>query len=215
MVVHVSTITREFDASADGEQGINVDGRRARRQRNRDAVVEALLELYHEGNFRPSAEEIAERAGLSPRSLFRYFDDVDDLTRAAIARHLARLRPLFNESVDPTLPLPERVAAFVENRLRLHDASGNVGQIARMRSAMNPVVGTELGQARSSLRNQLQRTFEPDLAKLGEAHAANVLATVDALCSFEVYRLMRNDQRLSRSRAAAAVVDSMIHLLAP
>ena len=55
------------------------DGRHARRDRNRLAVVDAMLELYVEGNLDPSSDEIAERAGLSPRSLFRYFEDLDDL----------------------------------------------------------------------------------------------------------------------------------------
>ena len=55
------------------------DGRRASRERNRIAVVDALLDLYAEGNLRPGAGEVARRAGLSRRSVFRYFDDLDDL----------------------------------------------------------------------------------------------------------------------------------------
>ena len=70
------------------------DGRNQRRDRNRDAVVTALLELYREGQLGPSAEEIAARAGISVRSLFRYFDDVDALVRAAIARQQEHLAPL-------------------------------------------------------------------------------------------------------------------------
>ena len=40
------------------------DGRSARSQRTRNAVVDALLELNREGNLRPTAKEIAERAGV-------------------------------------------------------------------------------------------------------------------------------------------------------
>ncbi|HRE00682.1 MAG TPA: TetR family transcriptional regulator, partial [Ilumatobacteraceae bacterium] len=68
---------------------VQVDGRRGRRDRNRDAVVDALLTLYHDGVLEPSADAIAEQAGLSARSLFRYFDDLDDLQRAAVERHAA------------------------------------------------------------------------------------------------------------------------------
>ena len=46
-----------------------VDGRHLRRERNREAVVEALLEFYREGNLQPSATEVAERAGSSARSV--------------------------------------------------------------------------------------------------------------------------------------------------
>ena len=67
------------------EQG---DGRRLRREANRQAVIDALVSLYADGHYLPSAAEVAERSGLSPRSVFRYFDDTDDLTRAAFRRRL-------------------------------------------------------------------------------------------------------------------------------
>ena len=70
------------------------DGRTLRRERNRAAMVDAMLELYREGNLAPSSDAIAERAGLSPRSLFRYFEDIDDLVHAAITRQQQRIAPV-------------------------------------------------------------------------------------------------------------------------
>src|SRR4051812_46447745 len=90
-----------------------VDGRRARRDQNREAVLDALGAFYDEGVYTPSTAEIAERAGLSPRSLFRYFDDVDDLNRAAIERQVTRAQPLLDPGVqpgDPTAVKIERLA---------------------------------------------------------------------------------------------------------
>ena len=80
------------------------DGRNQRRDRNREAVVRALLELYREGNLGPSADEIAARAGISARSLFRYFDDVDTLVRAAIARQQQHLAPLYELDLAADAP---------------------------------------------------------------------------------------------------------------
>jgi AcrR family transcriptional regulator len=77
------------------------DGRTARRERNREAVVTALLGLYREGVMTPSADEIATRAGVSARSLFRYFTDVDDLAFAAVARQAEHLMPLLALDLDP------------------------------------------------------------------------------------------------------------------
>ena len=48
------------------------DGRRVRREQNREAVLDAVVELFHEGSYQPTTDEIAIRAGLSPRSQFRY-----------------------------------------------------------------------------------------------------------------------------------------------
>ena len=63
-----------------------VDGRTARSARTREAVVTAVLELVRAGNPRPTAKEIAARAGISLRSVYVHFDDLDDLFAAAGAR---------------------------------------------------------------------------------------------------------------------------------
>ena len=72
-----------------------VDGRRARRHRSRDLAVDALLDLLGEGVLRPTAQQVAERSGVSLRSIFRIFDDVESLNAAACARQLSRVRHLF------------------------------------------------------------------------------------------------------------------------
>ena len=72
-----------------------VDGRRARGARNRDAVVTAILELLREGNPEPGAHEIAERSGVSVRSVFRHFDDLESLYEAAVEQMVERSRDLY------------------------------------------------------------------------------------------------------------------------
>ena len=42
-----------------------IDGRRARGQRSKDAIVDALLELLRDGQRQPSTEDIARRAGVT------------------------------------------------------------------------------------------------------------------------------------------------------
>ena len=186
-----------------------VDGRRARRERNREAVVEALLELYRSGELTPSSEQVAEAAGLSPRSLFRYFDDVDDLARAAIARQEQYLSPLFPIAVNAGAPLGERIEALVAQRVRLFEAMGPVGHVSRIRAHRQPVVAKELAGARALLRRQIATAFDAELR--GDDGAA-ALAAIDVLCSYESYQLMRHDQGLSKARTVAALTRA-VHLL--
>src|SRR5580692_8817356 len=91
----------------------STDGRRLRREQNREAVLSAMGELFAEGLYQPNVNEIAERAGLSPRSLFRYFDDVDDLHRATIEGQLAAARPLLDLAVEPRDPTEVKVRGLV------------------------------------------------------------------------------------------------------
>lgn len=192
----------------------DIDGRHRRRQRNREAVVDALLELYGEGNLEPSANEVAERAGSSPRSLFRYFDDVDDLCGEAIRRQEQRVRGLVELSVGPDASLSQRVAALVESRSALFEAIGSVGQVARLRAPFQPLIAAELAQTRTFLRNQVRRLFAVELEGLEATRAAAVLSAVDVLCSFEGYQLMRHAQGHSRAQAVELLQQSLTAVVA-
>jgi AcrR family transcriptional regulator len=189
-----------------------VDGRRLRRDRNRESVVQALLGLYREGNLTPSTDEIAERAGISARSLFRYFDDVDALVRTAVARQQEHLAPLFALSARASQPLAERVDRFVADRTRLLDAMGPVGQLARSIAPRQPQVSAELGRIRAVLRSQVVDVFGPELALVSASEHDAVLAALDVACSWEARHLLRQDQRLGKA-AAARVMALSIHRL--
>lgn len=191
-----------------------LDGRRLRRDRNREAVVQALLGLYREGNLTPSTDEIAERAGISARSLFRYFDDLDALVRTAVARQQEHLAPLFEVSARPTQPLGERVDRFVADRTRLLDAMGPVGQLARSIAPRQPQVAAELGRIRAVLRGQVVEVFGPELALVAADEHDEVLAALDVACSWEARHLLRQDQRLGKAAAARVMVLSIHRLLA-
>jgi len=178
-----------------------LDGRRVRRRQNREAVIDALIELFHEGVYEPGSALIAERAGLSPRSLFRYFDDIDDLSHAAIDRELAQALPLVAIDLDDSAPLPVRIERLVVSRVRLYEAIGPGARAARVIAHRNAVVAKQVHDARRFLREQIRLLF-------GDVHH---LAAVDALCSFETYELLR-DQRLSRPKIIATLVDSLTAL---
>ncbi len=185
------------------------DGRRRRREQNRLQVVEALVALYAEGSYEPSAAEIAERAGLSPRSLFRYFDDTDDLARAAVAHHLAIARTLLEVDVSLDAPLTDRIEALARQRVALWEAVGPSARVARMRAPAHPALAAELRRNRSAQRRQVIRLLSPELAAAGR----RAQAAADVLCSFEAYDLLRHDQRLNATEVRAVIADALGSLL--
>ena len=189
------------------------DGRNQRRDRNRDAVVTALLELYREGVTGPSADQIAERAGLSARSIFRYFDDVDALVRTAIARQQHHLAPLYALDAPPELPVGERIERFVAARVRLLQGMGEVGRVARALAARQPLVLAELARIRHTLRVQLTETFAPELEALPAAERRRTLAAADVVVSWEAYDLMHNDQGLRAEEVGPAMAAGLAALL--
>lgn len=190
-----------------------LDGRHRRREANREAVVEALLQLYREGRLVPSSEEIAERAGISARSLFRYFDDADAMVRTAIARQQQHLAPLFEHDATPAQPLAERIQRFVASRTRLLAEMGSVGRLARARSIAQPLLEVELERIRSALRAQLAELFAEELARREARDARVTLAALDVATSWEAYDLLRNDQGLSAAEAEGAIATAVRRML--
>lgn len=197
-------------ADAATDSSVDTDGRRLRRQQNREAVIDALVASYAEGVYQPSAADIAERAGLSPRSLFRYFDDVDDLSRAAIERQLADADALFPIDAAPDEPTRTKIGKAVDARLRLYDAIAPGARACRVCAPSNPVVARQLHDARSFFRRQLRDLFAPELRQRPTA-----LAAVDVLLSFESRELLLGEHRLTRTKAAASLVDALTALLDP
>jgi AcrR family transcriptional regulator len=183
----------------------DTDGRKLRRTENRRAVVEALADLYADGNLDPSAADIADRAGLSPRSLFRYFDDVDDLARAAIDLQLERAAPFWRVDAEVEDDLDVRIKALVKARASLWERVAPGARAMRLKLWRNPVIAARLQRNRNELRDDVRRL-------LGDA-PAEVLAAADVLCSFESWELLRQHQRLSRTRAEAVLVDSLHRLV--
>lgn len=173
------------------EPGERVDGRRAGRDRNRLAVVDALLDLYAEGNLRPGADEVAKRAGLSRRSVFRYFDDLDDLDRTAIARQQERVRPLWDIKGLGEGSLADRIAAMASMRCSLFETVAPAARVSRMRAPIHPVIASELGESRKLFIRQVERQFAPELEALAPAERKRMVAALDVACSFEAFDLMR------------------------
>jgi AcrR family transcriptional regulator len=189
--------------------GREADGRRLRRERNREAVIDALLELFEEGTYQPSSDEIAVRAGLSPRSLFRYFDDIDDLNRAAIDRELASAQPLLELGVTADDPTVVKIEHVVAARVRLWETIAPAARAVRLNAHRRPVVATQLVEGRAFLRTQLRRLFAAELA----GDRAALLGPLEVLTSFESYELLRGDQGLSRAKTVTALTSAMTALL--
>jgi AcrR family transcriptional regulator len=193
---------------------VETDGRRLRRAVNREAVVDALLDLYSEGNLRPGTDEIAERAGISPRSLFRYFEDTDDLAGEAITRQLARAMPLVGLGTERDAPFEQRVEALVDQRFRLFDAVGQAAHVSRLRAPFQPRLAANLTETRQFLREQIRWLFGVEFESMGTERAERALAAVDVLTAFESYQLLTGDQCLTVAEAKAVVSQSLSALLA-
>ncbi len=166
------------------------DGRTLRRTRNRQRVIVALLDIVREGSLNPSVGEIADRAGVSHRSVFRYFEDINDLVRTAIDHEITRATQL---AAVPDLgmgSLERRVDAWVDSRLRLLAVTYEVGRVARYRAPDIPSIDEAMEAIYQFTVTQMRNHFAAELDQLG-ADGGFVLDAAMVQTSFESYDLHR------------------------
>jgi TetR/AcrR family transcriptional regulator of autoinduction and epiphytic fitness len=190
-----------------------VDGRTARRDRNRDSVMDAVIELFTEGRIPPSAPEVAERSGVSLRSVYRYFDDHDDLITTAMARHVERNEPLFELDTTTSAPLTARVERLLDARLALYAAVADTMRVAIIRSGDIPGIAEQLATRRGQLRQQTAELFAPELAATDAPTAQAVLGAVDALTQFEAPEHLRTIGNMSMDEVRSTLVIAVLRLL--
>ena len=71
-----------------------LDGRALRSERSREAIAAALFELVGEGNLEPTAQQVADRAHVGIRTVFRHFSDMEALYATLDAWLLAEVGPM-------------------------------------------------------------------------------------------------------------------------
>jgi AcrR family transcriptional regulator len=187
-----------------GLAGRHIDGRTLRRTRNRTAVIDALLDIAREGSFQPSAHEIADRAGVSHRSIFRYFEDLDDLVRTAIKHSLSEAGSLTGVPDIGTGSLEERIAILVDARLTLHLAIDGTMQLARMRAPSIPSINDGMTEIADLFRAQIAEHFSTELALLDDADRALAVDAVLVLTSYDSFALHRKFLHSDSDRIRAA-----------
>jgi AcrR family transcriptional regulator len=168
------------------------DGRVQRGERNRAAIVDALLALVEGGEPRPSARAVAERAGVSLRSVFQHFDDMEALYAACVDRQLSRVVQMV-EPIDPELPLETRIDAVVAQRNRVFERVAPIRRTTILAAPSSPVLQAGLKRAAGDFRSRLAAAFARELRS---ADRKELLAALDAATSFEAWDQMRRTQGL-------------------
>ena len=144
------------------QEALPTDGRTLRSLRTREAIVDATIGLLEEGDLRPTAPRVAERASVSVRSVFQHFDDLETL-HASVAERLVDRVAVLVLPVPPDLPLAERLDRFVHQRALLLEAVTPIRRAADVHGPFSPEITARLRDGQAFLRAELVRTFEPEL----------------------------------------------------
>jgi TetR/AcrR family transcriptional regulator of autoinduction and epiphytic fitness len=191
---------------------IESDGRQLRGERTRTALADALLSLLEEGQLSPTAQRIAERAGVSLRIVFHHFTDLNSLLSIVAARQVARLR-LMSVPISPDGPVEDRLGRFVIQRTRFLDRTAPVRRAAARVESSSEVIAEWLEWLRQQKRESVSRIFQPELQALPPADRDEVAAALWAAASFSTWETLRFHQKLPMPQARRSFARTIAGIL--
>lgn len=199
----------------DDDRETSVDGRKLRRDRNREMVVRSLVDLIEDGCALPTAAQIAERSSVSLRSVFRYFEDRDELLAEAAAHAYQRYAPLAVITNYGSGSFDERLEAIVAQRLRLFPAITPILRSVRLRSAdgeqhLLEAASTEI----RPLDDQVRTQFAPELSGMGDSRSTCECSLI-VLLAPDTFELLTGSQRRTVSEVRAVYELTIRSLVGP
>lgn len=169
------------------------DGRTLRSLRTREAIVDATIGLLEDGDLRPTAPRVADRASVSVRSVFQHFADLETL-HAAVAERLVDRVAVLLVPVPPDGSLDERLDRFVQQRTLLLEAVTPIRRAAAVHGPFSSEITARLRDGQAFLRAELSHTFEPELDTAGDGREV-VLDALDAALSWATWDHLRSGGR--------------------
>jgi AcrR family transcriptional regulator len=186
-----------------------IDGRIQRSERSRMAIVQAMLELIGEGSLSPTAQQVAERADVGVRTVFRHFSDMETLFATMNDQISTEVSSLFVEEVQ-TGSYSDRVEALIRRRMTIFGTLAPYVRSSTVQRWRSTFLQTEHERTIRVLRRDLCRWL-PEL----ESVPTEVADALEMILSFEAWNRLRVDQRLSLRRTALVLRRSILDLMKP
>jgi len=189
------------------DQDIPLDGRKARSEKTRAVIVDALMALIQGGNLKPTSEDVASHAGVGHRTVFRHFQDMDTLYQEISIRMKARI----DEEIEPPLPdgpLTRRIDVLIKSRSDIFERIKMFRRATMIQAWRSPF----LRQNRKHYDAILRRRFLVALPEV-KVRPGDIQSAIEVLVSFEAWEHLRVDQGKSIAAAREAMKQSLQLLL--
>jgi TetR/AcrR family transcriptional regulator, regulator of autoinduction and epiphytic fitness len=190
-----------------------VDGRAARSLRSRRAIVDAMRALHAEGDLRPTAPRLAERAGVSVRTVWQQFADMETLLVEANRRDHEILRSLTNR-IDPGLPLAARISVFTSQRARILEQMTPSWRAARIHEPFSAALASSKATTLAKAKAELETVFTLELAELPGKRRQRLLDSLHSVSIWSFWESLRSELGLGLDQAEELFRTTFTALLA-
>jgi AcrR family transcriptional regulator len=189
------------------------DGRAARSHRSRRAIVDAMRALHAEGDLRPTAPRVAERAGVSLRTVWQQFADMETLLVEANRRDDEIVRSLM-ERIDPDQPLAVRIALFTGQRARILEQMTATWRAARLSEPFSRELARHKARTLGIAKRDLEKVFAAELTELAGTKRQQLLDGLHAISIWSFWESLRTELNLDQGQAGELLRATFTALLA-
>jgi AcrR family transcriptional regulator len=177
------------------------DGRLKRSERSRKEIIDAMIVLMNSGMYAPTAQKIADEAGVSIRTLFRHFPEMDMLYREVDEAIKPSYRRHFEKQLM-TGPLEKRIVSAVNSRILTYIETAHVEKATHSLLWRSKFMQENYRRVQTNLRKNLVKAL-PELKKLSQES----LDVVEAVTSFEFFERLHMHQNLSEKACKKLIIN--------
>ena len=183
------------------------DGRHQRASKSRTQIIQAALDLVREGNPNPNAAQVADRAQLGLRSVFRHFKDMESLFYGMLEEVQELVMPIALRPVTGN-SFAQRLDSLIEIRFAVFERVNPYQDSVDSYIHSSPLFQQRRAIEAQFLRLQLTRL----LSEIENIDPATIEA-IDVLLCFVAWRRMRNIQGLTTPQIKTVVTQSVVKLI--
>jgi AcrR family transcriptional regulator len=195
-----------------------IDGRTAKglriRQQIRERLLNAYIDLIRSGVPAPTAADIAKRARLSLRVIFKHFSDLRTLRLESFNRMQALSSEFFSPQVPDQGSPAHRLERFVETQARRLEYVTPIHRTATMVESVDRDVAAAMEGARSAAARDLEKALGPTLKRFSRSERRTLLIKLHMVCAWGSWEFLRMHYRLSPQRARAIITNAALVILA-
>ncbi len=169
--------------------------------------MEALFALIRAGDMVPRAAAVADAAGVSLRTVFRHFEDIESLYREMAERMEAELMPIVLAPFEAR-DWRGRLSELLSRRAEIYERVLPLRVAASLRRFQSPFL---MDDYRRFLR--LERTGLESILPAAITGDRTLFSALEMVTGFQAWRRMRQDQGLSPAEAEAvtrAIVERLL-----
>lgn len=183
------------------------DGRLLRSERSRKLIIQSMVDLVDEGFLVPTAQQVAQRADVGIRSVFRHFDDMDDIFETANEMIFENVKSLFTGG-DRTGVLEKRILHATEQLASGYAVTKNFILSGKIRMWNTPVVRKNYLLNQKRLQKELENWI-PEILQLDPLAQQNAYA----VGSFDYWHRLQEIQELQDRDCVLAISQQLKKIL--